>query len=345
MTRGATTRSTTVGVLVRLGVFTAAMLALLLVVITAILRPVSGDTVGYRAEFTDVSGLRRGDDVRMYGVQVGEVTAIELSGATAVVRFTVRTDRPVYESSGLAIRYQTLTGQRYVDVRQPDRPGARLGAGATIGLDKTIPSFDITQLFNGLRPVLEEFSPGALNHFAESVLAVIQGDGSGIGPALDAFERLSRYVSDRQAVLSLIVSNLQHISDQIGGKSPHLVTLLRGIADVFTALNIELDGLLLFADTAPSALGPLNSLMATLGFTERSNPLLVRDLRLLFPDPDQALDVLGRLPGLLQTLADLLPPADGTPGRADLTCSRGPAPVPAPFAVLIAGQRIAICRN
>lgn len=337
--------TSTRGVMVRIGVFAAAMAALLMVVINAIVRPVSGDTDSYRAEFTDVSGLKTGDDVRMLGVQVGKVTDISLDGARAFVRFSVQRDRPVYETSGLAIRYQTLTGQRYVDVRQPDRPSTELKPGATIGADKTIPSFDITQLFNGLQPVLAEFSPGALNQFTENVLAVIEGNGAGIGPALDAFEQLSRYVTDRQAVLSLVVSNLQAISDQIGGKSPHLVTLLKGIADVFTAFRQELDGLLDFAAVAPSTLGPLNSLLTTLGFTENSNPDLEQDLRLLFPDPDAALDVLGRLPALLQSLANLLPPAGGTASSIDLTCSKGSAEVPAPFSVLISGQRISICKN
>ncbi|QLY34503.1 MCE family protein [Nocardia huaxiensis] len=321
------------------------MMALLFVVISAILRPVSGETRGFRAEFTDVSGLKNGDDVRMYGVQVGKVTGIELDGTRAIVSFSVQRDRPLYATSGLAIRYQTLTGQRYVDVRQPEEPGAPLQPGATIGVDKTIPSFDITQLFNGLQPVLREFSPGALNQFAESVLAVIEGNGSGIGPTLDAFESLSRYVTDRQAVLSLIVANLQNISAQIGGKSPHLVTLLRGLSDVVVALSIELDGLLEFSDSAPSALGPLNSLLKTLGFTERTNPNLEEDLRLLFPDQQQTLEVLGRLPGLVQSLANLLPPANSTSARIDLGCSKGEAEVPTPFAVLIAGQRISICKS
>lgn len=331
-------------VLWRIGVFAAAMVALLLVVISAIVRPVSGDTASYRGEFTDVSGLKTGDDVRMFGVQVGKVSDIELVGSRGVVTFTVQRDRPMYTGSGLAIRYQTLTGQRYVDVRQPDSPGERLAGGATIGADKTVPSFDITQLFNGLQPVLAEFSPGALNQFTENVLAVIEGNGAGIGPALDAFEQLSRYVSDRQAVLSLLLSNLQAISSQIGGKSPHLVTLLRGIADVFVAFRKELDGLLDFAAVAPSALGPLNSLLNTLGFTENSNPNLEKDLALLFPDPNQALDTLGRLPGLLQSLANLLPPA-GTSGQLDLTCSKGTAQAPAPFSVLISGQRVSICKS
>ncbi|SNY77056.1 phospholipid/cholesterol/gamma-HCH transport system substrate-binding protein [Nocardia amikacinitolerans] len=329
----------------RLGLFAVAMLVLLVVIVQAITRPVDGETGSYTAEFTDVSGLKTGDDVRMFGVSVGKVAAIERAGTNARVTFTVQRDRPIYDSSVLAIRYQSLTGQRYVDVRQPDRPGATLPPGAALGVANTVPSFDITQLFNGLQPVIAEFSPGALNQFTESVLAVIEGNGSGIGPALDAIEELSRYTSDRQAVIATIVANLHVISTQVGGRSPHLVTLMEGLADVVSAFRVQLDGLLDFAAAAPSAMGPLNRLMETLGFTERANPDLMTDLRLLFPDPEAAMELLGRLPGLLQALSNVLPPAPGAAGPVPMSCSKGAVQLPQVLSVLVAGQRIAICNG
>jgi phospholipid/cholesterol/gamma-HCH transport system substrate-binding protein len=270
-------------------------------------------------------------------VPVGKVEQITLDGGKARVEFVVQRSRPVYDTSTLAIRYQSLTGQRYIEIRQPDQPGKPVAANAIIDTDHTIPSFDITQLFNGLQPVLREFSPGALNKFTENALAVIQGDGSGIGPTLDSIQQLSRYVTDRQAVISTIMGNLAAISGELGGRSPHLVTLLRGLADVLTAFQGKLDQLFDFAAIAPSTMGPLNSLMATLGFTEGTNP----DLRRLFPDPQASVDLLGKLPGLLQSLAAAIP----STGPVDFTCAKGDAEVPGVLEALIAGQRIAICRS
>ncbi|WP_084654311.1 MCE family protein [Nocardia altamirensis] len=332
-------------IIVRLSLFAVVTMLLLVVIAQAITRPIDGDTDRFHARFTDVSGLKTGDGVRMFGVQVGKVTGIDLDGARAVVRFTVQRDRPLYDTSVLAIRYQSLTGQRYVDIRQPDRPGTRLAAGSTIAEANTTPSFDITQLFNGLQPVIAEFSPAALNQFTENVLAVIEGNGSGIGPALQSLDKLSRYATDRQAVISTIVANLHTISGQIGGRSPHLVTLLRGIADVFTAFRAKLDGLIAFAATAPTALGPLNNLMDTLGFTETTNPDLMTDLRLLFPDPQAALELLGRLPGLLQALSAALPPAGAAAAQVNTTCTKGAAELPQALQILVAGQRVTICNG
>ena len=326
----------------KLTLFVAVIAVLMTFVIAAIKRPVSGETHSYTAIFTDANGLKTGDDVRMYGVQVGKVQSISLDDNRARVGLTVQDGRSVYDTSRLAIRYQNLTGQRYVDIQQPPQPGTEIDAGATIGTNATVASFDITGLFNGLEPVLAEFSPGALNQFAASLLAVIEGNGTGIGPALDAIETLSGYVSDRQAVISALVANLSQISDQIGGRSPQLITLIEGITQVFITLQENFDGVVDFAMTAPKVLTPLNSLLATLGLTPDTNPDLDHIVGLLFPDPDQAVEVLGRLPTLLQSLNALIP--DTGPG-VNLTCTNGSATAPAPLQILIAGQRISICNR
>lgn len=326
----------------RLVLFTATMLAVLGLVVTAIQRPVAGDTVAYRAVFTDVNGLKTGDDIRLYGVQIGKVNDISLRGTEAVVGFTVREGTAVHANSRLAIRYQNLTGQRYVDLQQPEAPAGTTPAGATIGTDRTIPSFDVTALFNGLKPVLATLSPEALNQFTTSLLAVIEGDGAGIGPALSAIGTLSGYVTDRQAVITTLISNLAGISDALGGRSQHLVTLLAKLADVFTSLQIKIDGLVDFALTAPPVLGPVDSLLATFGLTEDENPDLAAALGQAVPDPAAVAEVLGKLPSLLAGLRAALPATGAT---VEKTCAKGAAEVPAPAAILFSGQQVSVCRG
>ncbi|AYF76797.1 MCE family protein [Nocardia yunnanensis] len=326
----------------RLVLFTALIGALLAGIVLVIQRPVSGRTEAFDAILTDASGLRRNDDVRMFGVAVGKVTAIDLDGTQAKVRFTMQRDRPLYQTSTLAIRYQNLTGQRYLDIKQPDTAGARVRSGTTIGVEHTVPSFDITSLFNGMEPVLAEFSPDALNQFMRNAIAVIEGDGTKVGTTLDAIGKLSGYVTDRQAVISVLLRNFERVAEQLGGKSPETATLIKGISDVFVNLQKQFEGLMDFVDVAPSVLGPLNSLLARLGFTEPENLDLQNALRQLLPDPQASVDFLDKLPGLLQSIIATIPARDN---RVDTTCHSGAAEVPAPLAVLIAGQRISLCNG
>ncbi|MBB5915013.1 phospholipid/cholesterol/gamma-HCH transport system substrate-binding protein [Nocardia transvalensis] len=324
----------------RLALFAGVMIVVLAVVFTAIKRPVSGDTEPHDALFTDANGLKVGDDVRMYGVQVGKIEGVSLDGARARIRLSLKTDAPIYDNSKLAIRYQNLTGQRYIDLQQQPQPGARIPAGATVGTEHTVPSFDVTSMFNGLKPVLDTISPEAINQFSASMVALIEGDGSGVGPALDAIGKFASYVDDRQQVIGTLIHNMSDLSDKVGGRVHYLVPLLARLTDVFQALQTNIGGLAQFAMAAPSVLGPLDNLFDVLGLqTGTDVDALIRNL---FPDPQQALEVLDRLPGLLASLDATTP--KGVAGWKP-QCSKGTADVPQVFGILIAGQQVAVCNG
>ncbi|PKV82009.1 MlaD family protein [Nocardia fluminea] len=326
---------------IRLAVFTAAMLLLLAGVFQALSRPVD-DTVSYTAEFTDANGLRSGNDVRLFGVRVGTVKSVELHEARAVVTFDMEQGHPMYANNILAIRFLNLTGQRYLDVQQVDVPAGNVDPGSTIGIEHTVPAFDITTLFNGLQPVLAELTPADLNHFATSLLAVIEGDGTGLGPALDAIETLSKYTTDRQETLSTLVRNLATVAHEIGGRSGNAMVMVSRLTDIFVTLQERIGGLIDFSLTIPPVLRPATSMLTTLGFTGNPNPDIDTLIRTAIPDQRQAVDTMNQVPALLQTLADLIPP---TGNGAGSTCTNGAAQAPQPLQVLISGQRITLCNR
>ncbi|MFF0611024.1 MlaD family protein [Nocardia tengchongensis] len=324
----------------RLALFAGVIGVVLMLVLTAIQRPVSGKTETHDAIFTDANGLKVGDDVRMYGVQVGKVKQVSLEGAKARVQVSIKTDSPVYDNSKLAIRYQNLTGQRYIDLQQQPQPGARLAAGARVGEDHTVPSFDVTQLFNGLKPVLQTISPEAINQFSASMVALIEGDGSGLGPAMDAIGKLASYVDNRQQVISALIHNMSDLSDRLGGRVHYLVPLLKQLSDIFEALQQNIGGLAQFAITAPSVLRPIDNLLRTLGIDSGSDVDAL--IRRIFPDAKEAVAALGRLPAVLSA-ADAALPA-GPSGWKPL-CSKGTAELPPVVKVLVSGQQVAICNG
>ncbi|MFJ4651411.1 MlaD family protein [Nocardia sp. NPDC088792] len=324
----------------RLVLFAGVIVVVLMLVFTAIQRPVSGSTETHDALFTDANGLKVGDDVRLYGVQVGKVKSIDLEGDKARVQWSVKTDAPVYDNSKLAIRYQNLTGQRYIDLQQQPQPGKRLPGGARIGIDHTVPSFDVTQLFNGLKPVLQTISPEAINQFSASMVALIEGDGSGVGPAMDAIGKLASYVDNRQQVIWTLIHNMSDLSDRLGGRVHYLVPLLAQLSNIFEALEQNIGGLAQFAVTAPSVLGPIDNLLRTLGINSGDDVDAL--IRKLFPDAKEAVDVFSRLPAVLGAADAALP---ASPSGWKPVCSKGNADLPAVVRVLVSGQQVAICNG
>ncbi|WP_342800348.1 MlaD family protein [Nocardia sp. No.11] len=319
---------------------TAAMALVLVGVLRVIERPVDGETYTYPALFTDATGLRRGDDVRLHGVQIGKVGEVELDGALARVRFTVVRDRAPATGTTIAIRYQNLTGFRYLELRPPDSPGRPRDPAAVFGTAETVPDFDITRLFKGLQPVLAQLSPEDLNRFATSILAVIQGDGSGIGPALGAIDTLSRYASDRQAVLSTLAANLAQVADHLGGKSGNAMRLLTNLTNLFVTITEKLPGLVDFAAGIPVVLQPLRSMLTVLGVTGERDRDLDAALQRAFADPADAVAAFENLPGLIQAMAQAVP-ATGP----DLVCTHGATEAPEPLRVLLTGQGVVLCHR
>src|SRR5688572_32333689 len=103
--------------LVKLVVFAVVTMMAAYVLVTTITNAGYGEQLSYRAEFSDVAGLVEGDEVRIAGVRVGQVTGIGLTDAAeepvAEVAFQVDADVPLPTGVLATIRYRNLVGQRY----------------------------------------------------------------------------------------------------------------------------------------------------------------------------------------------------------------------------------------
>src|SRR4051812_44151789 len=106
------------GPLIKLVIFGLVTVLASYVLISTITNAGYGKQVAYKAESTDVAGLAEGDEVRIAGVRVGQVTGISLGkkpdDPTAVVGLEVSADVPVPAAVQATIRYRNLVGQRYI---------------------------------------------------------------------------------------------------------------------------------------------------------------------------------------------------------------------------------------
>ena len=141
-----------------------------------------GDADTYRAQFTDVTGLVEGDEVRIAGVRVGQVTSIGLAAGSG-------RRRSPWSAAGAdvgaaaarvqaTIRYRNLVGQRYIALTEaPGSAGRMLPAGGLIPLTQTKPALDLTMLFGGFRPLLQAPHPADINRLSYEIIQVFQGEG------------------------------------------------------------------------------------------------------------------------------------------------------------------------
>ncbi|WP_405136875.1 MCE family protein [Nocardia sp. NBC_01388] len=326
---------------VKLVIFLLIVSACSVFIVTALRTPIPGDKVGYDAVFTDVSGLFAGDSVRMSGVAVGKVETVALDGAQARVHFTVNTDRPIYDNTQAAVRYQNLIGQRYVELLTDGTGGAKLAPGTTIPVQRTIPSFDVSKLFNGFKPLFDTLDPAQLNQFGDNLLRVIQGDGSGIGPVLSDLDTLTKHASSSEAVIVLLVRNLGLVSDEIGGKSKAVGDLVQQLADILREFTSKNQLMLNAIDTAKAVLGPMVPILeAGRDAYDQAYGPIDGLLRRLVPATDQLTQLLAITPQVVTGLNQAVP---GNGVKPRITCSHGEAAVSGIAGVVLANQNLVVC--
>lgn len=200
---------------------------------------VSGDTVEYSAEFTDASGLHEGDDVRIAGVKVGRIESMELAGATAKVDFSVRVDQTVYTNTRVQLRYQNLTGQRYLALRPAARHAGPLRPGSTIPVRRTDPSLDLTVLLGGLEPLFSVLDPGDINRLADNILALLHGEGDALDQLIVQAAQLTGEIADRDEIITAVLGNLADVLEHLDRSTPQFERLLGQAKHLVDGLNDE----------------------------------------------------------------------------------------------------------
>jgi phospholipid/cholesterol/gamma-HCH transport system substrate-binding protein len=157
------------------------VLALVLASVLALRSP-SGTEV--TARFDSASGLYKGDDVRVLGVKVGTVTAVEPRDGGVDVRFQVEGDQKVPSTVRAAIVAPSLVSGRFVQLAPAWTSGPTLEDGAEIPVDRTaVPiSFDevkqeLTDLTTALGP--EAGKQGSLNEAITTIEANLANGNSG----------------------------------------------------------------------------------------------------------------------------------------------------------------------
>jgi phospholipid/cholesterol/gamma-HCH transport system substrate-binding protein len=199
-----------------------------------------GETAEYKAVFSDVTGLSKGDDVRIAGVRVGSVEAIGLHGRDqAIVTFSVDADSPLNQGTVATIRYRNLVGQRYVALTQGPGSADPLNAGDTIPIERTEPALDLTVLFNGFKPLFAALSPADVNTLSYEIVRVFQGEGGTVHSLLRSTASVTTELANRDRVIGDLIANLNDVLETLGSRDQQLSDLIVRLQEFVTGLKSD----------------------------------------------------------------------------------------------------------
>jgi phospholipid/cholesterol/gamma-HCH transport system substrate-binding protein len=261
--------------LVKLLVFATVTVLLTGVLAATIANTDFGVTAGYLAKFTDASGLKEGDDVRIAGVKVGQVDTIGVAEGErnlAEVRFDVEQAYRLPESVTATIKYRNLVGQRYLALGT-DVPGDQaLPEGGTIPPERTKPALNLTVLFNGFKPLFKALSPNDVNRLSAEIISVFQGEGGTITSLLQHTASLTTAIAGKDQVIGQVIANLNTVLGTVNAHGPQLGDLIEQTQKLVSGLAEQRKPI----GDAVSALGDLA--VSTTGLLADARPALKDDV-------------------------------------------------------------------
>jgi phospholipid/cholesterol/gamma-HCH transport system substrate-binding protein len=266
------------GPLVKLVIFALVTIMASYVLISTITNAGYGAQVTYRAQFSDVTGLVEGDEVRIAGVRVGQVTSIGLAAGkdrpTAQVELQVQKSVPVPAGVQATIRYRNLVGQRYIALTDGAGSGGRmLPAGGLIPLAQTRPALDLTVLFGGFRPLLQALSPADMNRLSYEIIQVFQGEGGTVESLLTHVSSLTNSLADKDAVIGSVISNLSTVLGSVAARDQKLSDLIVNLQQFVTGLATDKDAIF-------NSLQSIDTLAtSTSGLLANARPPLAADIK------------------------------------------------------------------
>jgi phospholipid/cholesterol/gamma-HCH transport system substrate-binding protein len=259
---------------IKMIVFAVVTILLTTVLAMTVANSTVGSTTSYSALFTDASGLQSGDDVRIDGVKVGEVQNLSVvNNQYALVRFSVESDRRLGGATSAAIKYRNLVGQRYLALNAGiSNPKDLLPYGATIPLNRTQPALNLTELFNGFKPLFQALSPKDVNQLSFEIIQVLQGEGGTVDNLLQHTASLTTTIAQRDQVIGQVITNLNTVMGTVNQDGPQLGQLIQGLQQMVTGFAQQ-------RQSVGNAITALNSLtQTTSGLVAQARPPLAGDI-------------------------------------------------------------------
>lgn len=196
--------------------------------------PFVDDSRTYRAEFSDASGLVAGEEVRIAGVKVGTVEALELDGDHVVVEFTVA-GVELGDRTEAGIEVKTLLGQHYLSVTPAGDD--LLEEHATIPLDRTSTPVNIVPAFNQLADQTARTDTVQVARALDALAATLQRTAPEMQGALDGLSRLARTVTTRDDQIAELFAKTDRVTGVVAQRDQELGQLLTASDQVLAFLD------------------------------------------------------------------------------------------------------------
>jgi virulence factor Mce-like protein len=253
-------------------------------------------------------GLIEGSDVKIRGINVGEVDNVHLVDGRAQVRLKMKDSERVPRSAEAVVRPKTLFGEKFVDVVPGDLEGSNddadyYQAGDTI--KKTTGGFELERVLSDAYPLLKAIDSSELFTVIDQLAKGGEGLGSSINRQIVNSEKLTDIGARHDKDTQQFLSDLANLSDELAGRAEDLVAGARDLNVALPVLNDRGDELEVVLEQASRLAGDLADLLeANRGFLHDNVVHGGDAIQVLYDHRAQVVPLVKGLRQYVQTLSE-----------------------------------------
>ncbi len=196
--------------------------------------PLIGGGDVYHAAFSEAGGLKANDEVRIAGVRVGKVEAVELDGDHVRVTFRVDGGAEFGSDTAAAIKVKTLLGSMFLAL-QPSGDG-QLEEESEIPIERTTSPYDVVEAFSGLAETSEKIDTGQLTKGLTTLADLTRNTPEEFREALDGVSALSSNIAAKNEQIGQLLGNLDRVSTVLDERDADIIQLMKDSDVLFRAL-------------------------------------------------------------------------------------------------------------
>jgi phospholipid/cholesterol/gamma-HCH transport system substrate-binding protein len=190
--------------------------------------------IRYLAEFADAGGLATGNDVKVSGIKVGDVTDITLGERGAVVTFVVTGKVRLGDQTTAHIRTGSLLGARVLTLEPAGSQSMHIGD--VIPLSRTGSPYSLNEAVDDLTTNVAATDTASLNQSLDTLSTTLDQVAPQLGPTFDGLSRLSRSLNSRSETLSALLKSAASVSQVLSDRSQQVNTLILNGNDLLSVL-------------------------------------------------------------------------------------------------------------
>ncbi|MFE9784419.1 MCE family protein [Nocardia salmonicida] len=271
------------------------------------------------AAFTSTTGLYAGDEVRMLGVQIGKIDAIEPGEGRVQVRMSVDSAIDLPADARAVLIAPSLVSARFIQLAPAYTGGPKLVDGAQIPIERTaVPvewddiKAELSNLATALGPVGDD-KQGSFGRFVDTAANNLDGNGQRFRDTLRELSATLNTLSDGRTDLFGTIRNLQKFVEVLSASNEQIVQFGGRLASVASVLAGASEELVAGLDSLDVALADVKRFLDGSGAELTEGVERLADVTQILVDKRPELErVLHSAPTALVNFYQIYKPAQGT---------------------------------